>query len=74
VAQLTYGQATTLWRINLGWRRRKQKEQYGFVLDKERGYWARNEQVTDDDQDPDPLSARTARVIPYGRSPQLSPV
>ncbi|MBK9751361.1 MAG: DEAD/DEAH box helicase [Chloroflexi bacterium] len=63
VIQLTYAPAATLWRINLGWTRRKNKREYGFVLDLERGYWARNEQVEDDPADP--LSARTQRVIPY---------
>lgn len=65
LGHLTYGHATTLWRINLGWRRRRQKEQYGFVLDTERGYWARNEQMAEEDQDQDPMSARATRVIPY---------
>ena len=48
VAMLSYGQAATLWRINLGENRRKDKEQLGFVLDVERGYWARSEQVADE--------------------------
>lgn len=63
LAQLTYAQTATLWRINLGWARRKNKHQYGFVLDIERGYWGRNEQNEDDPDDP--LSERTRRVIPY---------
>ena len=63
LARLSYGNAATLWRINLGWRRRKNKGQYGFVLDTERGYWARNEAIEDDPEDP--MSARTHRVIPY---------
>jgi len=63
LANLTYGHAATLWRINLGWMRRKVKEQFGFVLDKERGYWEKNEQAADDPDDP--MSARTERVIPY---------
>ena len=33
VFRLTYGQAATLWRINLGWARRQEKNQFGFVLD-----------------------------------------
>ena len=41
------------------------KEQLGFVLDVERGYWARSEQVADEDDEPDPMTPRTARVIPY---------
>jgi very-short-patch-repair endonuclease len=64
VATLTYGHAATLWRVNLGWSRRTNREQYGFVLDTERGYWARNQQDVEDDEQ-DPLSARTRRVIPY---------
>src|SRR5271165_1760652 len=64
LASMTYGHASTIWRINYGWRRRKDKEKLGFVLDVERGYWARNEQAEEDD-DPDPMSVRTARVIPY---------
>jgi ATP-dependent helicase YprA (DUF1998 family) len=64
LAKLTYAQGADLWRINLGWTRRKDKNQYGFVLDTERGYWAKNEQAVDDN-DSDPMSARTARVIPF---------
>ncbi len=65
LAALTYGQAATLWRINLGENRRRHREQYGFVLDIERGYWARSEQADDNEDEPDPLTPRTARVIPY---------
>ncbi len=64
IATLGYGHAATLWRINLGWRRRADQNQYGFILDTERGYWARNNQDVEDD-DQDPLSARSRRVIPY---------
>jgi ATP-dependent helicase YprA (DUF1998 family)/very-short-patch-repair endonuclease len=63
IARLTYAQTATLWRINLGWARRKDKSQRGFVLDIERGYWGRNEQNEDDPDDP--MSERTRRVIPY---------
>lgn len=63
LAQLTYAQTATLWRINLGWSRRKKQEEYGFILDIENGYWGRNEQNEDDPADP--MSKRTRRVIPY---------
>jgi len=62
LAKLTYGPAATLWRINLGWVRRANQSQYGFVLDAERGYWAKNPQVEDEE---DPLSPKTRRVIPF---------
>ncbi len=64
IATLTYGHAATIWRINLGWARRKNKSQHGFVLDTERGYWARNEQAAEEDE-ADPISAKTTRVVPY---------
>lgn len=63
IARLTYGDNATIWRINLGWRRRANQNQYGFVLDIEQGYWQRNEAI-EDDQD-DPMGQRTQRVIPY---------
>jgi len=65
IGKLTYGHSATLWRINLGWRRRANKDQHGFILDIERGYWARS----DDDQSTvdsdDPMSPRTMRVVPF---------
>ena len=62
--RLTYGSAATIWRVNKGWRRRRDKEIMGFVLDIERGYWQKNEQELETDAD-DPMSARTQRVIPF---------
>ena len=64
IARLIYAQTATIWRINLGWRRRRDKEQLGFVLDIENGLWARRETEDEGDQQ-DPLSTRTQRVIPF---------
>ena len=64
IARLIYAQTATIWRINLGWRRRRHKEQLGFVLEIENGLWARRETEAEDDQE-DPLSPRTQRVIPF---------
>ncbi len=63
LASLTYADAASLWRINLGWKRRANQQQHGFVLDIERGYWAK-ENANADDPD-DPMSNRTMRVIPF---------
>ncbi len=65
LATLTYGHAATLWRINRGWKRRKDETELGFVLDVERGYWAKDAKVKDEDEPDDPLSPRTQRVIPF---------
>lgn len=62
-ARLLYGNAATLWRINMGRARRRNRAQLGFLLDVERGYWARNEDEADDASDP--MSPRKERVIPY---------
>lgn len=64
IAELLYGDTATIWRMNLGWVRRAKKEQCGFLLDVERGYWAKNEKEGDED-DQDPMSAKVKRVIPY---------
>jgi len=65
VVALRYGHAASIWRINLGWKRRKTSEAPGFTLDIERGYWAAKQDSTEDDADGDPMSARQKRVIPY---------
>lgn len=65
IGTLTYGQAATLWRINLGWRRRANPQQYGFILDIERGYWARKEEDEQTVEPDDPMSPRTLRVVPF---------
>lgn len=63
LAHLAFSGAATIWRINLGWRRRANPALYGFLLDTERGYWARNEQDPGDRDDP--MSKRSERVIPF---------
>ena len=40
VMRLSYGDATDLYRINLGWRHQRGNQPPGFLLDLERGYWA----------------------------------
>jgi hypothetical protein len=64
LARLSYGPAALIWRINTGWKRRVPGSPEGFLLDIERGYWARN-QADEGDSDSNPLSARTERVVPF---------
>jgi len=63
IMRLIYGQAATLWRINLGFRRRKDRDLLGFNLDTERGYWEKNDANPDDEEDP--MSPAIRRVIPF---------
>jgi ATP-dependent helicase YprA (DUF1998 family)/very-short-patch-repair endonuclease len=63
LATITYAASATLWRINLGWRRRTDLNQKGFLLDIERGYWAKK---GDQESEPDDaMSPRVQRVTPY---------
>jgi ATP-dependent helicase YprA (DUF1998 family) len=63
--QLSYGHAATIWRINLGWKRRKKDTPAGFVLDVERGNWARSPDEAAEEPNADPVGKATQRVIPY---------
>ncbi len=65
VAEITYAASATLWRLNLGWRRRTDPNDKGFWLDVERGYWAKQTDNNDDDEPEDPTSPRKQKVIPF---------
>jgi very-short-patch-repair endonuclease len=66
VARLAYGHTATLTLVNVGWARRKDQNEQGFLLDIERGRWAPRPDDKDKDiQDDDPLSGRLKTVVPY---------
>jgi len=60
---LSYGDATSLYRVNLAWANQRGNQPPGFLLDLERGYWARN--PVDQDEPDEALGARQMRVVPY---------
>lgn len=62
--RLSYGDATDLYRINLGWSNQRGNQPAGFNLDLERGYWSRN-QADDEDRDDATAQGRIQRVVPY---------
>lgn len=64
VLQLSYGDATDLYRINLGWANQRGNQPPGFFLDLERGYWSRN-QADEEDHDDANAEGRLQRVVPY---------
>jgi hypothetical protein len=43
LAELTYAPAARLWRINRGWRRRKNREQLGFYINPITGTWSKQD-------------------------------
>src|SRR5262249_39402393 len=64
VMRLSYGDATALYRINLGWAKQRPDQAPGFNLDLERGYWSRNS-ADEDDQDDAAATGRLVRVVPF---------
>ena len=64
--ELRYGPAATLWRVNLGWRRRKEKTIYGFNIDVTTGQWSKDQQAPEDADDDTSHEARVVqRIIPF---------
>ena len=63
---LSYGDATDLYRANLGWTHQDVSQPRGFNLDLERGYWSRN-QADAEDRDDAAAEGRIAQVVPFVR-------
>ena len=63
---LQYAPAATVWRINLGWRRRKEKSIYGFNIDAGSGFWSKDEQAPAEQNDTAEKEERIIqRISPY---------
>lgn len=61
-----YGPAATIWRINLGWKRRRDKNVYGFNLDVNSGEWAKDSQAPTDEEDDELRDGKVVqRITPY---------
>ena len=63
--RLQYAPAATVWRLNLGWRRRRNKTIYGFVVDTTRGTWSKDTEAPEEVGDADPAVAAIQRIIPF---------
>jgi superfamily II DNA/RNA helicase len=66
VLTLQYGAAATVWRMNFGWRRRKEKTILGFMINPVTGHWVGG---TDESGEPDadapPDRTPPQRIVPY---------
>ncbi len=70
LAGLVYTPSARLWRINRGWRRRKNKEQLGFYINPITGTWSKQDDPTADDssQNADEASIDkipNQRIVPF---------
>ena len=64
--ELHYGPAATLWRINLGWRRRGEKSVHGFSVDPSTGEWSRDSQAPTDAEDDAVREGKSVqRITPF---------
>jgi len=69
LAELTYAPAARIWRINRGWRRRKDKEQLGFYINPITGTWSKQDapDAGDDNSNDDALMDKVPnqRIVPF---------
>jgi len=68
IGTLLYAPAATLWRLNYGWKRRKDKTKKGFFIDPLSGRWGKEEgnDYEDDEDDTNDIEKNTAqRIVPY---------
>lgn len=67
VAKLTYSQSASLWRINRGWTRRKDKKQFGFYINPLSGQWSKEEPDGEENGNDEPDDNRIApqRIVPF---------
>lgn len=65
--ELQYGPAATVWRMNFGWRRRKEKKTLGFMINPVTGHWLGGVDDTGDEQEDAAPPDRTPpqRIVPY---------
>ncbi|MEQ6435432.1 DEAD/DEAH box helicase [Comamonas sp. w2-DMI] len=69
LAELTYAPSARIWRINRGWRRRKDKEQLGFYINPITGTWSKQDapEAGDDNGNDDALMDKVPnqRIVPF---------
>ncbi len=70
VAGITYSPAASLWRINKGWKRRKDKNQLGFYINPLTGQWSKvgepeAEDEKEDDEESKDIKRLVQRIVPF---------
>jgi len=64
--ELQYGPAATVWRMNLGWRRRANRAQYGFPINPVTGHWRGGvDESGEDDDAAGGNNVTPQRIVPY---------
>lgn len=65
--ELQYGPAATIWRMNYGWKRRKDKKVLGFMINPVTGHWVGGENEAGDSEGDDAPPDKTPpqRIVPF---------
>lgn len=67
--ELQYGPSATVWRMNFGWRRRKEKSIRGFMMNPVTGHWVggvdEGNGETESGSDAPPDKTPPQRIVPY---------
>jgi very-short-patch-repair endonuclease len=67
--ELQYGPAATVWRMNFGWRRRKEKAVQGFMMNPVTGHWVGGVDDgnggAEEEHDAPPDKTPPQRIVPY---------
>ena len=68
-AKLTYVSAATIWKINLGLRRRANPEELGFWINPYTGQWSKRDDDDGEEEPKDPNAAvrKEVRIVPFVR-------
>lgn len=68
ILELQYGPVATVWRINKGWRRRKDAKQLGFYINTITGGWSKSEDPNAEDEGKDETEGaenQVQQIVPY---------
>lgn len=65
--ELQYGPTATIWRMNYGWKRRKDKKVLGFMINPVTGHWVGGENEAGDEngEDAPPDKTPPQRIVPF---------
>ena len=65
--ELQYGPTATIWRMNYGWKRRKDKKVLGFMINPVTGHWVGGENEAGDAEGDDAPPDKTPpqRIVPF---------
>lgn len=66
-AKLTYSASASIWRINRGWKRRKDKNQLGFYINPLSGVWSKNDEDDGNESTEDSLEEVSDKKTPSQR-------